>query len=101
MNMYMKMNNFFDPIFVICVAIVVFCLLQAYFGITLQRFIKTLFNPTNIEYFALLLILGLLYFYIKMAHGTIYCLDEETENKLMEVGGNTVNIQNPNINIPG
>lgn len=94
------MINFFDLTFIICVAIVVFCLLQGYFGKTLQRAIKIFFNPSNIEYMVvLLIILGLLYFYLK--NNVEYCLDEETEKKLMNVSGNTININNPNINIPG
>lgn len=96
----MNMYNFFDPTIILSVAIIVFCLLQGYFGKTLTRFIKNIFNPIYLEYWVIIFFtLGLFYFYYK--YGIEYCVDEETEKKLMDVKGNTVNINNPNINIPG
>lgn len=69
------MMNYFHVTFILCVAIVVFCLLQGYFGKTLQRVMKIIFNPSNIEYLVIFLfILGLLYFYM---NGLEYCIDED------------------------
>lgn len=93
------MKNFFDFTFIICVALVVFCLLQGYFGKTLQRFTKIIFKSSNIEYLVIFLLIGL--FFISNCSAIEYCIDESIDKKLMDVSGNNVNINNPNINIPG
>ena len=57
--------NFFDITFILCVAIVIFCSLQGYLDKTLQRVMKIIFNPSNIEYLVIFFfILGLLNFYM-------------------------------------
>lgn len=93
------MNNSFDLFFIVCVAIVVFGLLQGYIGKTGGKICKIIFNPSYIEYWTILIILfilflGLLYFNI---YGIEYCIDDNTEKKLLGVSGNNINIHNPNI----
>jgi len=90
------MNNFFDLFFIICVANVVFGLLQGYFGKIGQRFIKIISNPSNIEYLIILIIIGLLYFILNEVD---FCIDDDIEKKLKDISGNSINIYNPNINI--
>jgi len=91
------MKNFLDIFFVVCVASVVFGLLQGYLGKTVQRCVRIIFNPCNIEYLIILsIILGLLYFNLNEVQ---FCIDEDTDKKLLGVSGNNINIHNPNINI--
>jgi len=90
------MNNFFDLFFIICVANVVFGLLQGYLGKIGQRFIKIISNPSNIEYLIILIIIGLLYFILNEVD---FCIDDDIEKKLNNVSGNSINIYNPNINV--
>lgn len=108
------MFNFFHLTLLLCVGVVIFCLLKGYFGKTLQRFTKILFNPSNIEYLVVIFfILALLYYFTIYGISFEYCIDENTEKKLLETAktgletaknanpsvSNTINLQTQSVNV--
>lgn len=95
--MYTKL----DLLYIIFVAILVFSLTQ---GASLpKRIYLNVFKFSNLEFITVcgifLFLMYQTYKYLGEDH-TLYCIGENKEKRLAEVKGNTVNINNPNINLP-
>lgn len=82
------------------VAIVLFCLSQGYLGKTLQNIVKFISSPTILEYFVFLLLLCLVLY---LCSDIAYAMSPEGSDipkPVVKVSDNTVNVHNPNINLP-
>jgi hypothetical protein len=90
-----------DYLFILTVAILVFCLDQGIFGKNLKSIYSTIFNVKNVGYLALLFMLVLLF--LNLDYSIEYCINKDIEDKLKAAASinNSVHVHNPNINISG
>jgi len=103
-NLYdFLLNSILDPIFLISMvirALLFFSILQDYLGSFLKRYISKLFNYLFGKKCFLLSMLLLFLFIWYIDANIVYCLDEDTARKLMEVKDNNISINNPTVHVP-